>query len=303
MTGSGSSSLGRVGIWSTGLRLGSPTESARAAATLDELGFRAIWLPGLGGNDDVLRVSEDILRSTTRAVVIPAVVAIWAATPEAAAAEHTRLRTTYGNRFVLGLGSSSAQVARELGGRTTFRPVADVAEYLDAIDRLDVPIPAAERLLGALGPKMAQLGARRTLGIHPFLVTPEYSARTRPLIGPDALLAPHVPVVFSTDVDHVRAAVRGFVAPFVGMPTYRSNLLRIGFDETDLVPGGSDRLIDAIAAWGDPDSIRTTLLAHLQAGADHVAVQVLGSQAEFPMSEWRELATLAASITGDEAAG
>ncbi|GIF73048.1 TIGR03620 family F420-dependent LLM class oxidoreductase [Asanoa siamensis] len=281
--------LGRVGIWSPELRFGPAEASAEAAAELDEAGFRAIWLPGFGRNSDLFQVSENHLRSTTRAVVITAVLGIFGASPAESAANHVRLRGAYDGRFVLGLGWSSAETARKVGGRTVLRPVQDVAEYLDA---LDGQVPPGERLLAALGPRMARLGAERTLGIHPFLVTPEYAASIRPIIGDRALLAPHVPVVFSRDPREVRARARDLMAPFFGMPTYGGNLLRQGFTEDDLTHGGTDRLVDALTAWGDADSIAARLRAHLDAGADHVAVQILGGGPGYPRAEWRELAAL-----------
>lgn len=291
--------LGPVGIWSPELRMGQAAPTEAAAAALEELGFLAFWLPGRDGIDGLLRASENILRGTTRAAVLLAVMAIWFASPKEAASRHARLQRAYGGRLVFGLGSSSAEVARDLGGRTVFHPVADVTEYLDKLDALDIPIPPEERLLGAMGPKMAQLAARRTRGIHPWLVTPEYSATARALLGPEALIAPYVPVVFSTDLTHVRSTIRDRITPFLSIPAFHSNLLRQGFDESDLASGGSDRLVDAITAWGDPDSIRGTLLRHLRAGADHVAVQVLGHQTDYPEHEWRELAAIAASLDGE----
>ena len=171
-----------------------------------------------------------------------------------------------------------------------------MGRFLDALDAADRPIPADRRLLGALGPKMVNLATARTSGWHPFLVTPEYSAAHRARVGDAPLIAAHLAVVLDTDPERARAAARAGVGMFIDLPAYGSNLARLGFGPTDLVPGGSDRLIDAVVAWGDLDAIAQRVQAHLDAGADHVALHVLRPNpggAALPRREWRELAALA----------
>ena len=141
-----------------------------------------------------------------------------------------------------------------------------------------------------------RISPQRAAGIHPFLVTPQYSVTTRARIGDDPLIAPHQAVVFEADAARARAIARDGIGMFVGLPAYQRNLCRIGFTDADLVPGGSDRLIDAVVAWGTPEDIRSRIQAHLDAGADHVAVHVLGAQDSEPRPQWRELAALVRAL-------
>ncbi|MCP3785014.1 LLM class flavin-dependent oxidoreductase [Micromonospora sp. A3M-1-15] len=154
--------------------------------------------------------------------------------------------------------------------------------------------------MGALGPKMVDLATARTSGWHPFVVTPEYSARLRERVSHRPLVAPHLAVVLDRDPDRARAAARAGIGMFIGFPAYRSNLARLGFDEEDLVPGGSDRLIDALVAWGDLDDVADRVQAHLDAGADHLTLPVLRpdtDSAGLPLRQWRELAALLPRFT------
>jgi probable F420-dependent oxidoreductase len=163
--------------------------------------------------------------------------------------------------------------------------------YLDVLDRAPVPLPVEERVLGALGPKMIDLAGRRTAGVHPFMVTPEYSAATRELLGDGPLIAPYQAVVLESDPATARAAARDFLGGFLTMGHYVRNLHRQGFTEEDLAGGGSDRLIDGVVAWGDVQAVGDRVRAHHQAGADHVCLHVVGTTA-MPMPQWRELSAL-----------
>ncbi|MFD7310497.1 TIGR03620 family F420-dependent LLM class oxidoreductase [Promicromonospora sp. NPDC059942] len=287
--------LGPLGVWSMQLRSADRPEVQDAAAELDERGLRTLWIPGLDGTG-VLADAEHLLRAAPRSTVALGVLGIWGTPATEVAHEVAALDRLHGPRTVVGLGISDPRSARSHGQRFG-RPVDSMARYLDDLDAAPTP-PAANRLLlGALGPRMAALGAARTAGTHPFLVTPQYSADLRADLGPDPLIAPHQAVVLETDPDRARAAARAGVGAFVGFPSYQNNLRRLGFGDDDLVPGGSDRLIDSIVAWGDLDAIRTRLREHLDAGADHVAVHVLGS-ADLPMPAWRELTTLLPALAG-----
>jgi probable F420-dependent oxidoreductase len=258
---------------------------------LDELGFGAVWLPGLDGTG-VLEVVERQLQATQSIVIATGVMSIWGQYPQRLAAEHTRLQGDYGRRFLLGLGISSADVARRVGGRNTFRPITEMSAYLDELDEAEPPIKVQDRILAAMGPKMVDLAARRSLGVHPFLVTPDYCAQTRTVIGNDNLLAPYVPVVLTSDPHDARTAASQWLAQFIEMPSYRSSLRAQGFTDGDLTDGGSDRLIDAVTAWGHLDTIAARVHAYHDAGADHVALHVLGATTAFPRREWRELASI-----------
>jgi probable F420-dependent oxidoreductase len=162
----------------------------------------------------------------------------------------------------------------------------DAAPFLAA-----PPTTPPQRVIGALAPKMLALAAQRTLGAHPYFVPPEHTARARGIMGAGALLAPEQAVVLETDADAARAIARAHMAMYLGLPNYANNLRSLGFGDDDLANGGSDRLVDAIVAWGDVDAIRSRVRAHHDAGADHVCIQVLPPDPRaLPLVEWRELA-------------
>ncbi|MGW2031550.1 TIGR03620 family F420-dependent LLM class oxidoreductase [Streptomyces sp. NPDC001811] len=283
--------IGTTGIWSPELRLhGDSGEIADAAAELDSHGWGALWIPGLGGGD-ILGDTERLLAATENTTVATGVLSIWRHPAEDMAAGHARLRKEYGHRVLLGLGVSDAAAAWHAGG--TYRPLAALGTYLDRLDQASEPVPAGERLVAAMGPKLTALAARRSAGTHPFLVTPDFTAGARDVLGPGPLLAPYQAVVVDTRPDSARATARGFLAPFIGMGHYAKSLLRQGFSEDDLAGGGSDRLIDAVVAWGSVDTVDARIRAHLDAGATHVALHAIGAGPGLPRAQWRELAPLA----------
>lgn len=281
--------LGPTGIWSIELRTAGPDEIADAAAELDELGWGALWIPGLGGGD-VLGDSERLLRATRTAKVAVGVASIWRHRPDEMAAGHARLQSAYGRRHLLGLGVSDPAAAQSAG--QPYRPLADMSAYLDRLEQAPAPVPAGERVMAALGPRMTELAAQRTAGIHPFMVTPEYSAAARERLGDGPLIAPYQAVVLEEDPGKARSAAREFLGGFLGMDHYARNLRRQGFTEDDLARGGSDRLIDSVVAWGDVEAIGRRIRAHHQAGADHVCLHVVGAGPAMPLPQWRELAPL-----------
>jgi probable F420-dependent oxidoreductase len=279
-------------VWTTELRFGDSAESSEAAAELDDLGFGAVWLPGLDGAG-ILEAVERQLRATKRIAVATGVIGIWGHDADRLAADHARLQADYGHRFLLGLGISNAEAAQGIGGRDNFRPIADMSAYLDALDEAQPRVEVADRILAAMGPQMVDLAARRSLGTHPFLVTPDYCAKTRSVIGKDNLLAPYVPVVLTSDRDDAHAAAGQWLGQFIGMPSYNSSLRTQGFTDADLTDGPSERLIDAVTAWGDLDAIAERAAAYHDAGANHLALHVLGATTDYPRRQWRELATIA----------
>jgi probable F420-dependent oxidoreductase len=281
--------LGSTGIWSIELRMADPHEIADTAAELDDLGWGTLWFPGLGGGD-ILADSERLLRATRHATVAIGVASIWRHPAGEMSAGHARLQQTYAGRHVLGLGVSDPAAAQAVG--RAYRPLADMGHYLDDLDRAPQPVPPAERLMAALGPRMTELAGRRTAGVHPFMVTPDYTAAARKQLGDGPVIAPYQAVVLERDPATARAAARDFLGVFLGMDHYARSLLRQGFTEDDLAGGGSDRLIDGVVAWGDVDAIDGRLRAQHQAGADHVCLHVVGAGAGMPLPQWRELAGL-----------
>ncbi|GAB3337783.1 TIGR03620 family F420-dependent LLM class oxidoreductase [Micromonospora halotolerans] len=292
-------SLPAVGVWSTELR-GAAHPAVRDAATeLDERGFRALWVPGLDGGGAVDDV-DHLLEAAPHVTVTLGVLAIWGQEPVALGNRLAALDAAHGPRTVLGFGVSDAHSAAR-AGQDYGRPVESMGRWLDALDAAPRPVPAGRRILGALGPRMADLAAARTAGWHPFLVTPDYTAAQRERLGAQPLIAPHLAVVLDRDPERARAAARAGIGMFIDFPAYRANLARLGFTEDDLVPGGSDRLIDALVAWGDLDAVSDRIREHLDAGADHLALHVLRpdqpDRPALPLPQWRDLATLLPSFT------
>ena len=266
--------LGRIGIWRHPSGL-----TPELAAEVEALGYGAIWAGGSPGGD--LAVVEDLLAATARIAVATGIVNVWKDDAATIAADYHRITGRYPGRFLLGLGIGHPEATREYQ-----RPYDKLASYLDELD--DLKVPAEGRALAALGPRVLKLAAERSAGAHPYLVTPEHTRAARQILGPGPLLAPEQKVVLETDPDRARAIGRPRVQdPYLGLTNYVSNLRRLGWTDADLAGGGSDALIDALVVHGDADALGRGVTAHLDAGADHVAVQVLGSD---PLPALRALA-------------
>jgi probable F420-dependent oxidoreductase len=279
-----------TGIWSGVLRSGEPQETAAAAAELESLGYSALWIPDIGG--DVFGAVDHLLAATSTSTIATGILNLWMHTAEETAAQHARLTAQYGPRFFVGIGVSHAPlIDNKLDAGTYRKPMAQTSAYLDALDAAEVPLAKEDRALAALGPKMLELAATRTAGVHPYLVTPEHTRIARDAVGPDALVATEQGVVLESDPDRARAIARANVAPYFGLPNYTNNWRRLGFSEEEIAGGGSDRLIDALVAWGDEQAIATRVQAHRDAGASHVCIQVLtDSPKALPLEQWRALA-------------
>ncbi|MEU0074251.1 LLM class F420-dependent oxidoreductase [Streptomyces sp. NPDC006332] len=280
--------VGRYGIWSVGLRSEDPSrrgELTEAAAELEELGYGTVWL----GGSSAVRNAVPLVEATSRITYGTSIQSIWQHEAEDTAADLAELEATHPGRFALGLGVAHARNTEQYR-----RPYSALVTYLDALDKAGVP--ADRRLLAALGPKSLELTRDRAAGAIPYLVTPEHTAYAREILGQAPLLAPELAVVLETDPTRARALARAFLARYLPLPNYTNNFLRHGFTEDDLTDGGSDRLVDALFAWGDEDSIRKRISAFQEAGADHLALQVVNdaSMESLPRDEWRRLAALLA---------
>jgi probable F420-dependent oxidoreductase len=279
--------LGGTGIWAADLRYGQGQEDPDAAirdaaAELEALGYTAAWIPDVGG--DVFGPLERLLDATTTMTVATGILNVWKHTAGEVAAFRAGLSEDRRGRLLLGLGVSHGALI----GDEWARPIDVMIRYLDDLDSEGVP--ASERCLAALGPRMLALAAARSGGAHPYLVTPEHTARARAALGAGPLLAPEQGVVLERDPDEARAIARVNLGIYAGLPNYTNNWRRLGFSEED-VSGLSDRLVDALVAWGDAETIARRVREHRDAGADHVCVQVLGPQgAPMPRAGWRELA-------------
>ncbi len=286
--------LGRLGIWSGELRFLRDRPAAVAAAVeLEEMGYDAIWLPGgTGTGTPIFDVVDEILNATRSVVVASGIISIWVQNAADTANGQMRLRADHPERFLLGLGVSHLRFLDEHARSLSSKPRTAMERYLDALDAAVGQDLSAERILAALGPKMLQLSRERSLGSHPYFVTPEHTASARELLGPDARLAPEQAVVLQADPSRAREIARAHMALYLELPNYVNNLMRAGrFSEADFRDGGSDRLVDAVVAWGDLDAISRRVQAHYDAGADHVSVQLLsGRRGELPSREWRLLA-------------
>lgn len=284
--------LGRLGVWSGALRRGPRGPLLEAAAEIESLGFGAIWFPG-GAPDDFAEHVTALLDSTRRTVIAPGIVNIWTHPADRIAVLHNQLRRAYPGRFLLGLGVSHEH-AVVASGQTYARPLTRMRTYLDELDRATDPVPADERILAALGPRMLHLSAERSAGTHPYFVPPEHTRLARVRVGPSKIVAPEQMVVLETDPDRARAIARLSAARYLSLPNYTGNLERLGFSPDEFRDGGSDRVIDAIVAWGDVETIKKRLDAHFAAGADHVCVQVLTdppSDLQASLAVWRQLAS------------
>jgi probable F420-dependent oxidoreductase len=281
--------LGRIGIWS-GQFWGDRAQAKEAATELEQLGYGTLWYPN---HQKMFELARDLLDATSRIVVATGITSIWMHPAQEVAAAHHELTQAHPNRFVLGLGVSHANlVDREQPGRYE-RPLQHMRMYLDALDAAPTPVPVGERVLAALGPRMLELARERSAGAHPYLVTPEHTRRAREVLGPGHVLAPEQAVVVETDPARARSIAREYLALYLRAPNYTNNWLRLGFTPEDLANGGSDRLVDAMVAWGSIETIRERIEQHLQAGADHVCLQaVAADRAALPRAEWRALAAL-----------
>jgi probable F420-dependent oxidoreductase len=286
--------LGRVGIWTFQLDQQPAKAAQQAVAELEELGYGAVWIPEALGREAF--TSAGVLLAGSRQIVVATGIAnVWVRDAMAMAGAQQTLAEAYPNRFLLGVGVSHAPMVETVRGHAYRKPLTFMREYLAKMDAAPFmavgPETPPERVIGALHPKMLELAREQAHGAHPYLVTPEHTARARRILGRDRLLAPEQAAVLETDPSAARAVARAHLAIYLGLPNYRRNLLTLGFTEADLDGGGSDRLVDAIVVWGDVDAIVRRVRAHHDAGADHVCVQVLDADPRaLPMRQWRTLA-------------
>jgi probable F420-dependent oxidoreductase len=250
----------------------------------ERLGYGTAWI-GLGQAQVAdLRLFEEMLDATTHITVASAIVNMWTNDPGPIAHAYQRIRAKHPDRFLLGVGIGHPEAVR------TYRhPYETIVSYLDALDAGGVPREG--RILAALGPRVLRLARERTVGAHPYLVVPEHTRRAREILGTERILAPEQKVVMVDDPEMAREIGRPYVEnPYLGLRNYVSNLRRVGFTDEDLAGGGSDRLIDALCLHGDPESVARGLMAHVDAGADHVGVQVLTAPHQDLMADYETLA-------------
>jgi probable F420-dependent oxidoreductase len=291
--------LGRIGLWAADFDLQPMAKAQEAIAQVEEMGYGAVWVP-----EAVIRepfASTALLLSATKKMVLATGIAsLHARTAQTMQAGWKTLTEAFPDRFLLGIGVSHAPMVQGVHKGNYDKPYSTMVEYLDSMDNgiffAAAPTTTPQRVLAALGPKMLKLAAERGAGAHPYFTPVEHTAFARETMGANALLAPELAVVLETDATKAREIARKYMTTYTRLPNYTNNLKRFGFTEEEITHQ-EDRLVDAIVAWGSIDSVTTAVKGHLDAGADHVCIQVLTDKpGTLPMREWQELSDATRSL-------
>jgi probable F420-dependent oxidoreductase len=269
------SPTGRLGVWTWVDGLPAP-QAAAFAQDVERWGYSALWLPEAIGRDPFVTIAH-LAAHTERLAFATGIANLYA---RDAMTMNALARTTgelTGGRFVLGIGVSHAHLVTSVRGHEYGKPVTTMRAYLDAMQKslyraVQAPEPVPI-VLAALRPRMLALAAERAQGAHPYFVPPEHTARAREILGPDKILAPEQKVLLCTDPAKARAVARANMKIYAGLPNYQNNLKWLGYTDADFAGDCSDRLVDAIVAWGDEDAIRRRIQEHFDAGASHVCIQ------------------------------
>ena len=271
--------LTNLGVWAATDGL-SAAEAATFAKRVEAWGYGVLWTPEAVGRE-VFSASAWLLANTTRLIVASGIANIYARDAFAAAAAQKGLNEQSGDRFLLGLGVSHIPLVKDMRQHEYGKPVATMRAYLEGMAAAPyksvAPRSPPQTVLAALGPKMLELARERTDGAHPYNVPPEHTREAREILGTNKLLCVEQAAILETDGSQARALARQFLEIYMGLPNYVNNWRRLGFSDPDFAGGGSDRLIDAVIAWGDEKAIRKRIDEHWQAGADHVCVQAIGA--------------------------
>jgi probable F420-dependent oxidoreductase len=270
--------LGPVGVW-MGSLMGATIEREREVARrIEELGYGSIWTGEIVGGKEAFAHQSVLLAATERISTGTGIANVWARQPGAMEGGGATLGAAYPGRFVLGIGISHGPIV-EMSGQIYAKPMETMVTYLDGMDAsvvhappCDVPVP---RVLAALRPKMLDLSRTRADGAHPYLVPPAHTTLARAALGPDKLLIPEQAIALESDPAAARRIGREHLSGYLRLPNYVNNLKHLGYGD-DLADGGSDRLVDAIVAWGDEEDIARRIAEHRDNGADHVVLQALG---------------------------
>lgn len=269
--------IGRLGVWRGGALL-----TPELAAAVERLGYGAVWIGGSPAAD--LRIAEALLDATEHLTVATGIVNMWTAPAAEVAASFHRLERAHPGRFLLGVGIGH----RESLGDRYQKPFSALVEYLDVLDAEGVP--AARRVISALGPRTLALAASRAAGTHPYMTSPQHTRFARETVGPDALIALEQRLVPETDPVAARSSARGFLDRYLALSNYRRTLEAHGFTAAELDHGATDAAVDALAPHGTPAELAVAVQAQLDAGADHVCVQLL-PQRDDPLPSLEALAT------------
>jgi probable F420-dependent oxidoreductase len=286
--------IGRLGVWSWLDGFSAP-EALEFAQRVESWGYSALWMPEAVGRDPFSLIGW-LAAGTRKLLLATGIANIYARDAMSMRAIQQTLAELSGGRLVLGIGVSHAPLVTGVRGHVYQKPVSTMRAYLEAMKKAPYvgPQPAQEApvVLAALRPKMLALAAQHARGAHPYFVPPEHTARAREILGQGPWLCPEQKVILETDASKARAVARQAMAMYTTLPNYQNNLRELGFSDADFAGGGSDRLVDAIAAWGDEKAIRARIRAHHDAGADHVCIQALRPDGK-PGPDLRALEALA----------
>jgi probable F420-dependent oxidoreductase len=286
---------GTIGVWSFAQESVAAERSGEVAAELESLGYSAMWLPEAWGREAFTNAGL-MLSATSTLTVATGIANIWARDAVAANNAAKTLNAAYDDRFVLGLGVSHRPLVERLRGHEYVSPIEAMREYLTAMDAAPMLAPEGQRriarVIAALGPKMLEVGATLADGVHPYLVTPEHTARARQAVG-DKFVGVEQAVVLGQSRDEYLRRAHAHLGFYTGLENYTSSWRRLGFGDEDFVRGGSERLCEALVVHGDEGAVLRRIEEHRSAGADHVCVQVLGDETNAPpIDEWRRLSAI-----------
>jgi probable F420-dependent oxidoreductase len=267
--------IGKIGIWFFLDAMTAP-ETAEFAKTVEKAGYKALWLPEAVGREPFAHAAY-LLSHTERLSIATGIANIWARDAITMSAAAKTVAELSGGRFVLGIGVSHKPLVSNLRGHNYDKPYSYMKEYLpkvkSALYRAPQPKEEVPILLAALHPKMLELAATQTHGTHTYFVPPEHTAKVRAQIGPQPWICAAQAVILESDATKARTAARQYMKTYVPrLPNYTNNLKALGFQDADFENGCSDRLVDAIVAWGTEDKIHDRIDAHLKAGATHVCI-------------------------------
>ena len=265
--------LGSIGVWMR------RTLDPSVAASAEGLGYGAVWLGGSPSVDQ----ARPFLEATERIVVVTGILNIWQHDPADVAAAHARITADFPGRFLLGIGIGHPEATSQYR-----QPLRAMETFFDGLDAATTPVPVEERVTAALRGRMLDLSARRSLGAHPYFVPSEHTAFARERLGPDVLLAPEVSVAVDDDQSAARERASTWAARYTALVNYTRNLRDFGYEDRDFENGGSDALLDAVVPHGPVARVAAGVRAHLDAGADHVCVQAVGT--EDPIADLEPLA-------------
>jgi probable F420-dependent oxidoreductase len=271
--------LGEFGVWTSYRAIGEDA-GGEAGNVAEACGFGTFWL----GGSPQLPALRPLLEATEQIVVATGILNVWQSDPAQVAADFHRLEAEFPGRVLVGIGIGHPEATSQYRA-----PLTAMRDFLDGLDAATEPLPRERRCLAALGPKMLDLSAERSLGAHTYFVGVDHTRSARERLGPDVTLAPELACVLDQDTESARAKARDYARLYLGLSNYTRNLLNHGFSEQDIADGGSDRLIDTIVPHGTAEQLAAAAQQHRDAGADHVCLQTVGVTG-VPRAEWESLA-------------